>query len=44
MWYNSVKEYYDMGFYTNANVKIFVIANMISTDDYKKITGEEYAQ
>lgn len=44
MWYNSVKEYYDMGFYTNDNVKVFVVANMITPEDYKKITGEDYVK
>lgn len=44
MWYSSVKEYYDMGFYTNDNVRVFVIANMITEEDYKNITGEDYVK
>lgn len=44
MWYNSVKRYYDMGFYTNENVKVFVIAGMVTAEEYRLITGEEYAR
>lgn len=44
MWFTSVKRYYEMGFYTNENVKVFVVANMITAEDYKSITGEEYAE
>lgn len=42
MWYNSVKRYYDMGFYTKDNVKVFVVAGMVTDEDYKKITGDVY--
>jgi len=42
MWFNSVKRYYDMGIYTKDNVALFVRANMITSIDYKTITGEEY--
>ena len=42
MWFDSVKRYYDMKFYTKENVRVFVVANMISEEDYKKITGDTY--
>lgn len=43
MWFASVKRYYDMGLYTNENVKVFVQAGMITEADYKTITGKKYA-
>ena len=42
MWYDSVKRYYNMGFYTNEQMKIFVVAEFITVEQYKEITGEEY--
>lgn len=44
MWYDSVRRYYNMGFYTNEQMKIFVIAEFITAEQYKIITGEDYAQ
>lgn len=44
IWFKSVKEYYGMGLYTKDNVKVFVKAKFISADEYKLITGEEYAE
>ena len=43
MWFEYIKEYYNMGFYTNENVKVFVMAGMITEEDYKAITGEKHA-
>lgn len=40
--FNSIKRYYDMGKYTNEQVKIFVMANWITAEQYKEITGENY--
>jgi uncharacterized XkdX family phage protein len=40
--FNSIKRYYDMGKYTNEQVKIFVMANWITAEQYKEITGEDY--
>ncbi len=44
MWFNSVKVYYLKGFYTNEDIKIFVIADMITETQYKEITSEGYTK
>lgn len=40
--YNSIKKYYDMGKYTDEQMKIFVKAEWITEEQYKEITGIEY--
>lgn len=40
--FNSIKRYYDMGKYINEQLKIFVMANWITEEQYKEITGENY--
>jgi|HigsolmetaAR203D_1030402.scaffolds.fasta_scaffold23801_2 uncharacterized XkdX family phage protein len=42
-YYKLVKRYYEAGYYDNEKVAIFVQYNKISVDQYKEITGEEYA-
>lgn len=37
-----VKQSYQAGWYTLDDVKTFVLANMITKDDYKQITGQDY--
>ena len=44
MWYDSIKRYYNMGFYTNEQMKIFVVAEFITVEQYKEITGVEYVK
>jgi len=44
LWYDSVKRYYNMGFYTNEQMKIFVVADFITAEQYKEITGVEYVK
>lgn len=41
-WYSKVKRYYDKGFYSNEQVKVFVEAEKISPEEYEQITGEPY--
>ena len=41
-WFEKVKRYYDMGKYTNEQVRIFVNAGRITEEEYKIITGEDY--
>ena len=41
-WFATVKGYYDAGFYTKDQVKVFVVKGKITTDQYKTITGEDY--
>jgi uncharacterized XkdX family phage protein len=40
--YNSIKKYYDMGKYTNEEMKIFVKAEWITEEQYKEITNVSY--
>ncbi|WP_084028869.1 XkdX family protein [Bacillus sp. J33] len=40
--YADVKYYYDRGFYTNDNVKVFVRAEWITPEQYQEITNEPY--
>ena len=42
-YFKLVKRYYSAGYYDKADVAIFVQYNKITTDQYKEITGEEYA-
>jgi uncharacterized XkdX family phage protein len=41
-WYNVVKGYYDDGYYTKDNVKMFVEKGKITETEYEQITGEAY--
>ncbi|MFK7695919.1 XkdX family protein [Paenibacillus sp. HJGM_3] len=41
-WYNTVKEYYDLGFYTKAQVAVFVQKGKITPAQYQEITGDVY--
>jgi uncharacterized XkdX family phage protein len=40
--FNSVKKYYDMGKYTDEQMKIFVQAGWITVEQYLEITSVEY--
>ncbi|WP_083676850.1 XkdX family protein [Paenibacillus glucanolyticus] len=44
MWYPTIKRYYDNGHrtYTDENLKTFVVAKMITPEEYKQITRIEY--
>lgn len=42
-WFLTAKRYYDMGFYTKEQVKVFVAAGKITAEQYKEITGEDYS-
>ena len=41
-WFEKVKRYYDMGKYTNEQMKIFVKGNRITAEEYEMITNEIY--
>lgn len=41
-WFEKVRRYYDMGKYTNEQVKVFVQTDKITEEEYKEITGMEY--
>lgn len=40
--FSLVQQSYQAGWYTIDNVKIFVMAKMITKDEYKQITGQDY--
>lgn len=42
--FDLVKQSYQAGWYTLDNVKTFVIAGMITKDEYKAVTGQDYDQ
>jgi uncharacterized XkdX family phage protein len=41
-WFKVVKEYYDAGFYTVDQVKVFVQKDKITAVQFQEITGQEY--
>lgn len=41
-WFIIVKSNYDARYYTIEQVKVFVIKNKISDEQYQDITGEPY--
>lgn len=40
--YKTVKKYYDMGFYNDSQVAVFVEKGKITKTEYKEITGKSY--
>ena len=40
--YDIVKDYYNKGIYTDANVATFVKAGKITAEQYEQITGQPY--
>lgn len=42
MWATIIGSYFKLGLYTADDVKVFVTAKWISSDDYKTITGADY--
>lgn len=42
--FDLVRQSFQAGWYTAADVKMFVMAKMITKDEYKRITGQEYDQ
>lgn len=41
-WFDKVQRYYDGGYYTLDQVKVFVKAGKITKEQYKEITNEDY--
>ncbi|MGG3801806.1 XkdX family protein [Metabacillus fastidiosus] len=41
-WYPVIKDYYNLGFYNNDTMKIFVGAKYITPEQYKEITKNDY--
>lgn len=42
--YNTVKRYYDKGYYSADDVKAFVRNEKITVEEYEEITGEPYVE
>lgn len=40
--FDVVKRYYDKGIYSNEDVKKFVLAGKLTSEQYKLITDEDY--
>lgn len=40
--YEIIKQYYEMSIYSDNDIKLFVMTNDISIEQYKEITGKEY--
>jgi len=40
--YERIKRYYDKGYYTKAHIAAFVAANVLTAEQYKSITGDDY--
>lgn len=41
-WFETVKRYFDLGFYDEAKVKMFVEGGKITEEEYADITGNPY--
>lgn len=41
-WFRYIRMYYKMGYWTKDMVKVAVVANKITPEQYKEITGDEY--
>lgn len=41
-WFETVKYFYDASLYTVDQVKIFVVKNKITAENFKTITGQDY--
>ncbi|MEW9702813.1 XkdX family protein [Paenibacillus sp. SI8] len=41
-WFTICKENYGSGYYDQIRLKIFVVKNKITTQQYKEITGIDY--
>ena len=42
MWFDIIKQYFSKGYYNEAKLKSFVVANYITEDEYRIICGKKY--
>lgn len=42
MWKSWINDYYQKGYYTSDQMKVFVTAGWITAEDYQTITGQDY--
>ena len=40
--YDKIKRFYDLGLYSKTQVRAFVAKGVLTPDQYKAITGEDY--
>lgn len=43
-WYTNIKHYFEKGYWTLEQVKMAVVKNKITKEQFKEITGEDYLQ
>lgn len=41
-WFETIKRYYDLGYYDATKVKMFVAGGKINEEQYAEITGTSY--
>lgn len=41
-WFKTCKLFYDLGFYDNDDLKVFVVAKKINAEQYKQIAKIDY--
>ncbi|WP_373599413.1 XkdX family protein [Paraclostridium bifermentans] len=41
-WYNTIKRYFEMGFYTDDDMRVFVQAEKITVEQFEEIVGSNY--
>lgn len=41
-WFKTCKMFYDLGFYNNEDLKVFVAAKKITPEQYKQIASIDY--
>ncbi len=40
--YDTIKRYYDKGYYTKVHIAAIVVAEALTAEQYKSITGDNY--
>ncbi|MCM3316709.1 XkdX family protein [Rummeliibacillus stabekisii] len=41
-WFRTVSDFYNLGYYTDDQVKVFVAKNKITSGQFQTITGQPY--
>ncbi|UQW98197.1 XkdX family protein [Rummeliibacillus sp. G93] len=42
-WFKTISDFYKSGFYTDNQVKVFVVKGKITTEQFQQITNQTYA-
>jgi len=40
--FSKIKKYYDKGYYTERHIAVFVQKDVLTPNEYKEITGQDY--